>query len=151
MYQELISKLHALSMYYQTAHWQCKNSVYYADHLLFDRLYDEASERIDQVAEKAIGITGNVAIVNLPEILKKTYNEIKSLTYAASENVKFFEDALQMEEALLMFCTSQEEGKSVGVRNMLGDIADESESRVYLLKQRLAQKSTPIPPITPVI
>jgi len=138
MFKDLLSYLYSLEYYYKTAHWQCKNSVYYGDHLLFDRLSDEASERVDQVAEKAIGITGNLAIVNLPSILKSIFTNVNPLRFECPENSQYFEDALKLETSLLDCCKKYDASESsVGIKNMLGDIADESEARVYLLKQRL--------------
>lgn len=138
MLKELLIKLTSLSMYYKTAHWQSKNKVYYGDHTLLDRLSCEAGSRIDQVAEKAIG-TGENEDVNLPDILKGVYNEVKEESYNPDENTEFFKCAQVMEEELRQFCEDKEnaEGTTCGMRNLLGDIADESEGRSYLLKQRL--------------
>ena len=141
MFQELLSYLKSLELYYKTAHWQVKNPIYYSDHLLLDRLSDESGKRIDEVAEKAIGVTGSVASVNLPEILKKVYGCIKDCPYESNENSKYFEAALHLEEKLQQLCKQFDQAPetSVGVKNMLGDIADESEGRIYLLKQRLSK------------
>lgn len=131
-----------MSGYYQTGHWQVKNSVFYADHLLLERLYNETSARIDQIAEKMVGTTGNPALVNLNDLIKKEYEIIKGLPYNPAENSVFFQTGLQCEQKLLELCKVLDSSPetSVGVRNMIGDIADESEARVYLLRQRLAKK-----------
>lgn len=144
MFEELLAKLYSLELYYKTAHWQVKNTVYYGDHLLLDRLSEEAGERIDQVAEKAIGITGNSSVVNLPMILKKIYEYVSKLSYENAENSKYFEEGLKLEQILQECVNKYEPSASIGVKNMLGDIADESEARVYLLKQRL-NKNTSVP------
>lgn len=146
MFQDLLAQLEALQYYYKTGHWQVKNNIFYSDHLLLDRLSSEAEERVDQVAEKAIGVTGDVTIVNLPEVLKKIFAHTKGLTFASPENSKYFEDALKLEQALISFCTQNEPTQTLGVKNMLADIADEAEGRVYLLKQRLSYK----PPVTTI-
>lgn len=143
--KELLATLQALEMYYKTGHWQVKNTIYYSDHLLLDRLSEEAGQRIDQVAEKAIGIDNDVTVVNLPEILKKVFEKTRTLPYAPSENVKFFEAALTIEKQLIALCTAVEAKSSVGVKNMLGDICDEAESRIYLIQQRVSKKSNPTP------
>ena len=142
MLQDLLACLKAKQDYYKTGHWQVKNTIYYADHLLLDRLSTESGAKIDQVAEKIIGITGNPALLNLPDILKKQYEYIKDLPYNAPENTVIFQSALQLETKLLELCKTIDASPetSVGVRNMVGDIADESEGRIYLLKQRLSKK-----------
>jgi DNA-binding ferritin-like protein len=144
MFEELLAKLYALELYYKTGHWQVKNSIFYADHLLLDRLSEEAGSKIDSVAEKAIGLTGNVSVVNLPKILTKTQQLISMLPYENSENAKYFEAGLQLEQQLQECIKKYEPSASIGLKNLFGDLADESESRIYLLKQRLA-KPSPLP------
>jgi DNA-binding ferritin-like protein len=142
MLQDLLVLIKSMSGYYQTGHWQVKNSVFYSDHLLLERLYNETSARIDQIAEKMMGITGNAALLNLNELTKKQYEIVKALPYNPAENSVFFQTGLQCEQKLLELCKVIDSAPetSVGVRNMIGDIADESEARVYLLRQRLAKK-----------
>lgn len=142
MLQNLFVLLKATSSYYKTGHWQVKNTIYYADHQLLDRLYNESYARLDQIAEKIIGTSGNSAALNLNDILKKEYEIIKSLPYTPEENNAFFQAGLGLEQRILETCKVIDSSpeSSVGIRNMIGDIADESESRIYLLKQRLNKK-----------
>ena len=143
MLQSLFVLLKATSEYYKTGHWQSKNTVYYADHQLLDRLYSESYSRLDQIAEKIIGTSGNLAALNLNEIIKKEYEIVKSLPYTPEENTIFFQTGLGLEQKILELCKVIDSApeSTVGIRNMIGDIADESESRVYLLKQRLNKKA----------
>lgn len=142
MLQDILVHLKATSEYYKTGHWQVKNTVYYADHQLLDRLSSESGARLDQIAEKIIGITGNPALLNLNEILKKQYEIIKNCPYTPEENTAFFQYGLVLEQKLLVMCKSLDAAPdtSIGVKNLLGDIADEAEGRVYLLKQRIPTK-----------
>lgn len=139
---DLFCCLKATSEYYKTGHWQVKNTIYYADHQLLDRLASESGARLDQIAEKIIGTTGNVALLNLSDVLKKQYEMIKSLPYTPEENSAFFQAGMGLEQKILDLCKSLDAAPetSVGVRNLLGDIADESEGRIYLLRQRLNTK-----------
>lgn len=141
MYSELLAKMRVLSMYYQTGHWQVKNAVFYSDHLLLERLYGEASSRMDQIAEKGIGVTGDRSVVNLKNHLAAVMSAAANLPTEAAENSVYFQHALALEQELQSFCKVAEssEQASMGCRNMLGDIADESEARIYLLKQRLSK------------
>lgn len=142
MLQDLFCTLKALSEYYKTGHWQVKNTIYYADHQLLDRLYGESYARLDQIAEKIIGTTGNLAALNLNEVLKKEYELIKTLPYTPEENSAFFQAGLSLEQKILELCAQIDAAPetTVGIKNMIGDIADESESRIYLLRQRLNTK-----------
>lgn len=134
---ELLIKLRLLSMYYQTAHWTVKGSLFYQDHLLFERLYSTVSEEIDGVAERAIGVTGDRSVVNLPEILEKVLDASKKLRYEPRENVEFIQEALDLENDLISFLEDSAKGVSLGVNDLMASIASTHESNIYLLKQRL--------------
>ena len=146
MLQELLVKLEALSLYYQNIHWTGSGPNFYSDHLLAERLYGAANGLIDGVAEKAVGTTKNRDAVKLPDVLKKVYPTITNLPYCQDENVKMFRAALTLVQELISFVTTNEKGAgvSLGVRNMLADIADKLEVDVYLLNQRCGNKSEPI-------
>lgn len=139
--QDLLVLMITLRDYYHTAHVCVKNSVSYSDHLLLERLYDGVSDYVDPIKEKMLGIGMGDESVHLPTIYKKVFERIKDLPYAAKENAAYFTAALAMEESLKSLCSTidKTEGTSVGVRNFVGDIADKSEGRCYLIKQRLAK------------
>lgn len=141
MYSELLAKLRILSMYYQTAHWQVKNAIFYSDHILLERLYNEASSRVDQVAEKGLGVTGDRAVVNLKHQLSLMSIVAAALPTEAPDNSTYFQASLKLEMELQEFCKvhDADPALAVGCKNMIGDIADESEARIYLLKQRLSK------------
>src|ERR1700733_8176214 len=51
----LLAAMQAAAMVHQMHHWMCKGPTFFADHKLFERLYEESLELIDQLAEKAVG------------------------------------------------------------------------------------------------
>lgn len=141
MFAELLARLRTLEMFYKTAHWTAKNSVFYGDHQLFDRLSDEAGEHIDAVAEKSIGVTGSVDAVNLQKHLALVSQMCAQLPSNAPENVAFAKSALPLEQSLLEFCKAADASDAtLGTKNLVQDIADAAEGRIYLLKQRIASK-----------
>lgn len=137
VFMELLAKLKLLSMYYQTAHWTVKGSLFYQDHLLFERLYNSASEAIDEVAEKAVGLTQDRSVVNLADILEQVSEGAKNLRYECKENVEFVQEAIQLEESLLEFLESAAQNCSLGCNDLMASIANKHEGHLYLLKQRL--------------
>lgn len=143
MLQELLVKLEALSLYYQNIHWTVSGPNFYSDHLLAERLYNAANGLIDGVAEKAVGITKDKNSVKLPDVLKKVYPIISAQPYSVDENVKAFRAALILVQDVIAFVTINEkpETVSLGVKNMLADIADKLEVDVYLLQQRCGIKN----------
>ena len=117
----------------------CKNVVFYQDHLLAERLYGSANEEVDGIAEKSVGVTGGIKAIELIDALEMMEEKLKSFPVESKENGDLFKFCLKIEEELIQFCTkSEKEAKiTLGLKNMLADIADRCEGRVYLLKQRL--------------
>jgi DNA-binding ferritin-like protein len=139
MLQDILVCSKVLQDYYQHAHWTSKNTVFYSDHLLFSRLYDEAGKNIDGLAEKLLGIGQPSSMVDTTTLYKKAFGQLKGLPYSCKENVEYAKAALPIEEMLISYCVQVDEDPktSLGVKNFVGQIADEAEGRVYLLKQRI--------------
>ena len=133
-----------LSDYYHTAHFQVKNIPFYSDHLLFERLYNEAGAGIDGLGERIIGSGMSLESLNLPVIYKKMFEKVKGLPFACKENTQFFETAMSLETCLVEMCEAYDKSPaSVGCKNMVAGLADASESRIYLIKQRLNKQAAP--------
>lgn len=149
LFSKLLAHLRAMALYSQTAHWTVKNSVFLSDHLLFERLYNEVNAEIDGVAEKAVGLTGGDT-VNLPMSLKMVYEKIKTLPYNCSENSECFKASLALEQEFVVLCSQADKipDATLGFRNLMADLADRAEGRIYLLKQRVpAQPAAKVIPI----
>jgi len=137
MWSELLAKLRALALYYQTAHWQVKGSLFYQDHLLFDRLYNSVVPEIDKVGERSIGITGDRAVVNLNASLQAISDIISAVPTECPENLHFASSAIALEKDVLACLELMKAQASFGSENLLADIADNHESHLYLLQQRV--------------
>ena len=140
MWSELLAKLRVISLYYQTSHWSVKTSLFYADHLLFERLYNTVNDEIDGVAERAVGVSG-IEAVNLVDCLSRMLELSSQLPYEATQNSAYVQAALLLEQELLIFlsATDKDASLTLGTKNMLQNLADKHEANVYLLKQRLSQ------------
>lgn len=141
LFQKLLAHLRAMALYDQTAHWTVKNSVFMGDHLLFERLYNEVNAEIDGLAEKAVGLTGGDS-VNLPMSLKMIYEKVKSLPNNCPENGDCFKASLALEQEFISLCSMGDKlpDATLGFRNLMADLADRSEGRCYLIKQRVSTK-----------
>jgi DNA-binding ferritin-like protein len=144
----LLVVLRAAAFVHQSNHWQTRGSTFYSDHKLYDHLYEQSLGMIDQLAERAVG-SGHRVLVH-PVIQS---NQMAVL-------VKFFAGDIQADpeadqQALVSFLTEvyvlsfigmaysalQSQGVlSKGTDNLLQGIADEHESFVYLLRQRVQTK-----------
>jgi DNA-binding ferritin-like protein len=131
----LLGVLQAVALLHQTHHWSTRGPVYYADHLLFERLYNESLEFIDQVAERAVG-QGTPKISAITQVSKMQ---------ACLQALGSADDAQGMVEVSLaaeLFCLNavkivlESSEVSPGTSNLLEGLADKHESFVYLLRQR---------------
>lgn len=55
----LLALLRAQYLSYQHSHWQAEGGLFYADHLMFQRLYESVQTQVDELAEKTIGYVGS--------------------------------------------------------------------------------------------
>lgn len=137
--------LRGLSIIHQQAHWTSKSTNYYGDHLLFDRLYNETSNHIDDAAEKTIGLFG-MDPLDLESHIKTTKEFVDDVTKESDKTDSpdmLAKRSLLAEETFLkmsktLYDTLKEEGSmSLGLDDMIMAIANDHETFVYLLKQRL--------------
>lgn len=135
-FEKILVYLRTLAIYYKTAHWQSHGPLYYGDHLLFDRLSKNVEEEIDGVAEKAIGLTQDVSVVNPVNHLKHVIEVLEIMPTEVEHNSEFVHTALQFEKRFLSFLEEISKEGSAGFQNMVGDLADKHEGNVYLLNQR---------------
>lgn len=139
MFKRLFGLARGLQFTYQQIHWLSKNTISYQDHLLADRLYDSIEAEVDPIAEKSIGVLKSIEAIDTIDSLKYMAGCFKNFPKSPKENAEMFKHALEKELELINHCEEccEAEGNSLGFDNMLADIADRAEGRVYLLQQRL--------------
>jgi DNA-binding ferritin-like protein len=138
----LMAYLQALAMVHQSHHWNTNGGDFYGDHLLFERLYNESTGFIDDVAERAVGkqmppmIDVLLQARQIGAIIKGLQNKCFEAGYV--------ELSLQGELICLGIIEAvkaklEELGQlSSGDSNLIEGIADKHESFVYLLRQRFS-------------
>lgn len=137
----LLGCLRAAAWLHQTHHWQTAGTSFYADHLLFDRLYNDSLPLIDRLAERTVGNGIPVTAGEQSQILSSSLAEV-SVADGANAMV---ESSLVMELKLLSHLDSvyaalqSQSALSQGTDNLLQEIADKHEEFTYLLKQRSQQ------------
>jgi hypothetical protein len=140
--------LRSLAFIHQSHHWLTFGGDYYGDHLLFERLYNQTTEEIDQIAEKAVGVgapiqklhPGLQASLVAQVVASFCGNGVTSgeaddpssyvMTSLAAER-HFIDCMKQIAEGLKATGTL-----SRGVDNLLAGIEDKHEGHIYLLGQR---------------
>jgi len=139
----LVAVLRAVYQTHQGAHWQTRTQTYYADHLLFQRLYDKLPEEIDSVAERTVG-NGGVALLDPAKQAAQTLDVVASVR-GKKTSLRSPQELVEISFAAEMFLLQVIDEiltttrVSQGTQNLLQGIADAHEGNVYLLQQRLAQ------------
>lgn len=148
----IVQYLRALSFVHQTHHWQTFGPQFYADHQLFDRLYKESLEFIDQLAERAVATEGLMSLDSFLQaggvvtVIAFIGGHVEGDSQASSlEAVTpdlMVQRSLRGEAGLLKLLATlipamQAKGTlTPGTSNLLEGVADKHESFVYLLQQR---------------
>lgn len=134
-----VATLKALALIHQHNHWTTRGAAFYGDHLLFERLYNDTLKLLDLAAEKFVGLLGDEVLGFelqaglLHKVLLK-YNNLEGSPVqmsldAVRDFIKFSKDAYNCFE---------EEGKlTLGLDDMIMEIASKNEEFVYLLQQSL--------------
>lgn len=135
---EMIISLRCMQFYYHQAHQVAARSTFFSDHDAFGSFYAELEADFDSVSERNIGMFGGDA-QNFPVILEGVSAKLKSYPHIAKDNNAYFEAGLKMEEALNKAvdaaCKSPECNE--GLKQLLGNIADKSQVRMYKIKRRI--------------
>lgn len=141
----LLAFMRALYLIHQTAHWQTRGGHYYADHTLFQRIYEESLEGIDSIAERSIGLGGpqHVALGSQIEAIEAIIGMI-SKGEAVPDVESLVRRSLDAESLFLEALTAAKEsvqksgGMTEGLDDLLQGTASKHEEFVYLLGQRSA-------------
>jgi DNA-binding ferritin-like protein len=133
-----VAYLRALYLVHQNSHWQCKGPNFYAHHLMFERLYQSAQANADLAAEKTVGLFGNDTI-NL-SVQSKMIQKFTS-RYTSDDHIV---NSLKAEKDFLSFSKyiyhilKENDTLTLGLDDMIMEIASKREEAVYLLQQSLA-------------
>jgi DNA-binding ferritin-like protein len=140
----LLTVMKALYLIHQTHHWRTNGASYYADHLLFQRIYEESLEYIDGMAERAIGTSNNPWVICPMKLAKGQLNVVHFFCEGNSQPSpeQMVNISLKAELAFLAFLKQvveamRQEGSSTdGVEDLIQGTASKHEEFVYLLQQR---------------
>lgn len=145
----LLSFIQAEATIHQSHHWQTRGEPFYGDHLLFERVYNEVFSQIDKLAERMVG-SGHHILAH-PILLAKHCSLVVQSFYrdAGANPPSDTYPTLSLRATLrtlvalkVVYAALEQKGVlSHGIDNLLQGMADEHESHVYLLKQRVQAKT----------
>lgn len=135
---ELLGLLQGLQWSHWAAHWQSHGNPSYGDHLLLERLYGGMDDEIDTLAEKITSYFGATAVDPLV-----TITSAQKFIGAYSHVTPIIQRALMMEMHLQKAITKvyervkASEQMTLGLDDFLMSMANDHETHIYLLRQRL--------------
>ncbi len=138
----LLGYLQAMSHLHQIHHWNTMGDTSYGDHLLFQRLYEESQDFIDQVAERSVG-SKSVAAIEAAVQAQIIHSVLLGLTRGDEGTTRNYVEVslkgelycLQLIDSVMKLMES-DNTLSHGISNLLEGVADLHETFVYLLQQR---------------
>lgn len=128
-----------LQLYYHSCHNLISGESFFADHEFFGGVYPQLETHYDRLAEYYICLFG-----------KKAF-ETKILTKAVSEELEkheieemcccdMFKLSQKLETKFYKELENISKKASIGLANMVGDIAEQSDVRMYKIQQRLEKE-----------
>ncbi len=138
----MLGDLKALYDAYYSAHWRSYGDPYYGDHLMYQRLYGDLVDEIDSIAERALGITGNDAIVEPTTLLSTEMSCLKALVMPGEFAGSMLEAEKRFLQRLKTMLDTLRAGAllSDGTENLIQGIADKHEEHVYILSRRIRRQ-----------
>lgn len=142
--QEMMIKLavHIQAMRFMSHffHNICARVAFFSDHSFFNEHYNQMDSDYDDVIERYIGLFGSETL-NLNTLISLSHEKIKSLPSQFNENHAMFNIILNLENELINMCKiiCLNPNCSEGTKQMIGDIANMSEIRIYKIKRRMVK------------
>lgn len=157
--QEVLGILRAMEQSYHTTHWLASGPNAYGDHLLFERLYAAGGDpdivkQIDGLGERLVAYVGPMAVEgealsDCTEHATKRFNLLVKRSGGSSSPDARVHAALEMEKELQEVLSSTYASLkasgvlSLGLDDFLMALADERDTAIYLLQQRLRPEISP--------
>lgn len=119
-------------------HWNVKGRGFYQLHELFEKMYDDAAEKIDQIAERIL-MLGEVPAHNFSHYLKASQIKESGVVSDPDEIVKLILESLKIlisQERKVLDLAA--EGSDEVTVAMISDFLTEQEKSVWMLTSYLA-------------
>lgn len=139
LFNQYIAQARVVYLVHQTGHWITKGPHFFGAHEMFEEMYEDAQERTDEAAEKAIGMFGPDCISHslqtffINKLMAKYDKECPFENSLCAEN-----DFLSLNHSLIKYMEENDK-MTAGLDDMLPAHASGSEKSIYFLKQSLAQ------------
>lgn len=128
--------LRFMQLFAHNAHNLTSGTTFFQDHEFYGELYPAYEAAYDSVVERIIG-SGDPDLkggkIDLVAFQRKAVDMLEKIEFS---NTRGFSALLDAEKSLCKAVEEEVKGRSQGIVQLLGDIANASEMRQYKLKQR---------------
>lgn len=132
----LVISIRSLHLYYHYCHNLTYGPTFLADHNTFADFYTELAGQYDQVSEYAVALLGNSKF-DVENINKAIAMRLDGMAVNKLSPGEMFKQALKLEKDLVEDLEALDKKSSIGMKNLLGDLAQTSDVRTYKIQQRL--------------
>jgi len=138
---DMLAAAQATYQTYHTAHWRVRGAGYYGKHQLLERLYNDAAEYFDQLAERAVGL-GGVETVTLMDQHERIGEYLRELSETKDPLRRSLEAASVFRDVLSQcYETIDKDGSmTLGLDDLIMATASKVEEHMYLLQQSLDER-----------
>lgn len=138
---ELQTLLADLQVYYANLrgfHWNVKGQEFFNLHAKYEEMYDDAADKVDEVAERIL-MLGGVPEHNYSEYLKKSSIKETGVVSDGKEIanllLSYLKELIGQERKILEMAS---EGNDEGTANLMSDMILEQEKMVWMLTAYLS-------------
>ena len=126
----LVELLRHMQFFAHIAHNSVGGATFLQDHAFLAELYAAYEAAYDAVVERMIGLDEDLDLVEVHKVAVKDLKVPKSFEAC-------FKEILSMEKELCDLIEKLVKNQSQGTVQLIGDLANQSEMRIFKLKQRL--------------
>lgn len=136
LFLKLVAQLRMLQITTQAMHHNVKGSLFFQDHGALGDFYTALQGEYDRAAEKYVSLYGSY---DIGQVMQMVMSSMQGMPSQVKENKEYFTSVLAKEKEVssMIDMLVRQGGYSEGTKNLLGDIGTQSESRQYLIKQRI--------------
>ncbi|MDR2816580.1 MAG: DNA starvation/stationary phase protection protein [Proteiniphilum sp.] len=136
--QKLLSGLQVYYTNLRGYHWNVKGIEFFAAHAKYEEYYDDAAEKVDEVAERIL-MLGGVPEHKFSEYLKVSPIKESGVVTGSKEIIKDILDSLKVLIALERdILETASEGNDEGTVALISDFISEQEKTVWMLAAYLS-------------
>ena len=132
MLKNIATLYRALQLYTQAAHNKVSTCAFFADHAFLGEVYEAMESAYDSLVERAIGLGEKLDLLAMNVDAAKAIEDLK-----LEKPEVIWSQLLENENSLLEHLEEASTKASIGTQNLLAQLADDSEARIYKIKQRI--------------